>query len=551
MTRLSYARKNFFLLVYFAAWICYFGWFWSHALFLDKTGNFWAGLVNIWGDWAGHFTMSSALALRGVSIQSPFLIGVQFSYPFFADLISALLLRAGVPFISAFVVPSFVGSVLIVIALYIFYTNVFRSRAIAVLASLIFLLNGGVGAFFFAQDMIASPHPIQTLLNPPHEYTRIDAQHIKWISVIDSMIIPQRAFTFGLPITLFALSAIWWVMRQKKLTRGTYLVLIAAGLTLGTLPFIHTHSFLAAFLILSCWSITDMFWHRHNIGSRLVMWTSVLTSCVLVAVPFIKVLFFGHVDGQFLQFFPGWLAREFQMNWLLFWWKNWGITPLMAIIGTVIAWKKNPRTAFLMTIPFFGIFLLANLFLFQPFSWDNTKLIAWSSVGISGLAAYAIFVISRHKFAVIGGVLFLLMILSGSIDAYWDLRTDLHSFQMYTAAELELAQWTQTHTSPSSIWLTSDQHNHWLYNLTGRQPLMAFRGWLWTYGYDYRPVENDVLKMFAGDDSTQTLLKKYHVQYVVIGPSEIFTMHANESFFTERFPIVKQTPTTMIYQIPN
>lgn len=549
--------KTFLLGSYFAAWITYFFLFWRQAVFFDKSGNFFAGQVNIWGDWAAHFTMTTALATRGIFITSPLMVGTKFSYPFLADLVSAVLLRSGVPFIPAFVVPSFLFSVAIVVALFFFYRQIFRSRTIAILASLIFLFNGGIGFWYFVQDISHSPKPLYTLVNPPHEYTRLDAQHLKWISVVDSMIIPQRAFAMGFPVALIGLTLVWMFFSRQtaRPTKRSWPKLVAGGLLIGSLPIIHTHSFLAVFIILACWCVGDLAVHYRKFWER-VKWWLVLMACVAVlAIPIILAVFVGHVGSSFFQYSPGWLATGYDMNWLLFWWKNWGITPILAIVGAGVFLKKSTQPILVrMTfcLPFFLLFILPNLFLFQPFDWDNTKIIAWASVGFSALAAYTLYYLARKKFIafkILAVLLFFFAILSGAIDAYWDIRHDLHSYQMYSAADESLASWVKMNTDPNSIWLTSDQHNHWLYNLTGRQPVLTFLGWLWTHGYNYAPVERDAATMFAGTDETLPLLQKYHVNYVVIGTSELINWHANEGYYLTHFPVVKEDPSTRIFKI--
>src|SRR4051812_39976812 len=89
-----------------------FFWFWLHAITFDKNGNVIAGHPNIWGDWAAHFTMGSAMAYRQLlPATSPLVLDAPFRYPFIADLISAILIRLGAPFFAAFVWPSFIFSV--------------------------------------------------------------------------------------------------------------------------------------------------------------------------------------------------------------------------------------------------------------------------------------------------------------------------------------------------------------------------------------------------------------------------------------------------------
>ncbi len=563
------------LMLYLLLWFVYFARFWSRALFMDGAGNLVAGHVNIWGDWAAHFTMGSSLAERGLWLtHSPFLIGAKFAYPYAANALSGGLMQLGLPFVSSFVVPSFIFSCLTVVALVYFYDKLFSSKAVAIIASLIFLLNGGLGFWYFGQDILNSPQPLETFTNPPHEYTRLDTQNIKWISVIDSMLIPQRAFTHGFPLALLALGWLYAAgikseviekkpspFLKKLRTFGPVAVL------LGVLPLIHTHSFLAAGVILAGWSsgqVLDLALQGKTklIKSALAKWLLVAVIAAVLAIPLLKFFILNQVGG-FIQWYPGWLASDYHMNWFEFWFKNWGITPILAIVGWWLAGRKNKQSqvqTFYTWAPFFVLFILVNLFLFQPFVWDNTKLLVWASVGISGLAGFCLVQLWKKAnhlkwfkqlaLKKIIAILFLITIASGAIDAYWIQRRNLHSYTMYSAEELELAQWVRVETPVEAVWLTGDQHNHWLFNLTGRQTLMTYRGWLWTHGYAYLPVEHDVSLMFQFPEQSE-LFKKYQVEYVVIGPNEMKVWGAQPSKFDQQFAKIRQTKHFSIYKVSN
>jgi len=552
---------------YFGFWVSYFAWFWRHVLHFDAMGNLMAGHVNIWGDWAAHFTMGSAMGYRQLwLVDSPFIIGQLFSYPFITNLISALFIRLNVPFLWSFIIPSFLCSCLVIFAIFYFYRTVFKSVAVAILASLLLLLNGGVGFVYFAQDIIQSPQPLYTLINPPHEYTRIDNEQIKWISIIDSMVIPQRAFALGFPLTLLALSFIYQrFFYQPAALKFRRSRLLFATVILGFMPLIHTHSFLAAGVILAVWSLVDIFsssadsqfsWWASRFNQA-KPWLAVAGGVVVIALP-LYLYFFSHQVDQFIQWYPGWLAKEYDINWLLFWFKNWGLTPLVGIVGSVVYLKqsssttsKNRVTKLAFIAPFWALFIACNLVLFQPFSWDNTKLLVWASVGISGLAAWLIIHRwrpgSRMKRVFLGLVL-ASMIASGTIDAYWDIRADLHSYQLYSAEELELADWVKTNTPVEAVWLTSDRHNHWLFNLTGRQPVMAYRGWLWTHGYDYQQVEKDVTGFFK-NPANVGFITRYQISFVVVGEHERSEWRADEEAFRRLYRVIKETETYTLFDV--
>jgi hypothetical protein len=580
---LASVRKNIVVILFFAFWIIYFSYFWSHAIFYDLKGNVQVTHVSIWGDWAAHFTMGSAMAERDLTLTtSPFLNGARFSYPFAANLISAVLVRAGVPFFNAFLVPSYIFSLFLVAMLFYFYKFVFKKSSIAILAATIFLFNGGTGFVHYFQDIMQSEKPLYTALNPVREYTSMDEYFIRWISVVNSQVVPQRAFTLGFPMAVLGLLCFFGPLLERsrdpqlKSTKKGMLIQTLGVLIVATLPLVHTHSFLMVAVILSFWCLSLFFKISPKKWSALIKKYLALLVCVLiVALPILKFFFFQNATNQdFIRWFPGWYLQEFDVNWFYFWFLNWGVTPILALAGLAhIAWsEKQARLQKLFFFaPFFVIFALANLFLFQPFIWDNTKLIVWSSLGISGLAGYSLHTIwaykSRplkspnvssvfHRLKILKTLaakliiisIFIFTTLSGAIDAWRMIRFEVHTYQMYSKQELELAEWVKINTPKDSLWLTGDKHNLWLYNLTGRQPMLTFLGWLWTHGYNYSPTERDVRQMFAQPILSNSLFTKYGIDYILIGDHEKTNWGANVIEFQKNFKLVKETQEYQIFQ---
>jgi len=552
--------------IYFLFWSVYFLIFWSRALYFDKIGNLVAGHVNIWGDWAAHFTMGTAMANRGLILKtSPFLIGAKFSYPFVSDLISAISIILTGNIVMSFIVPSFLLSIFFVWAIYYFFKTIWQSEKKAILSSLVFLLNGGLGFYYFFKEIIKSDKPFTALLNPAHEVTRYDLWSIKWINVIDSMVIPQRAFLLGFPLTLLALTLIYKNFIQKKTLNLKQIII--AGIILGFMPIIHTHSFLAAFIILSFWCLEDILNHtKINIKNiknskwpikKIKDWLKLIAITSLIALPLLVYYFQGTVDQGFMKFYPGWLAKSYEMNWFEFWWRNWFLVPWLAFAGFIVMAKRDLRKLFIFS-PFIFIFIIANLFLFQPFAWDNTKLFIWSSLGFSYLSVYSLNEILKKKNRpfklpyqakqLVIGITFIFIILSGLMDLHYIARHDLHHHIMYTKEELDLTKWVNQNTPSDAIWLTGDKHNHFIFNLTGRQTVLTYRGWLWTHGYDYLPVEKDVMKVFSNPQSNLNLLEKYQVNYIIVGTNEKTVWKANEEAFVQNFNLIKQTNHYKIFE---
>ncbi len=567
------------LICYFLAWLLYFFIFWSNSFVTNEVGGISAQHINLWGDWAAHFTMGSAMAERGLILDSsPFLLDAPFSYPFVADMLSAILIRLNFNFFMAFILPSFLFSFLLVVTLFVFYKLLSKSGAIAILASIIFLLNGGSGFMYYFSDIAESPNQIETALTPPRKYTNIEDKHYRWISVINSMVIPQRAFTVGFPIALLLLTFIFkfsqekesrWQMIVKKVSKKiTFLkrfvpptptknstLFFATAAILGVMPIIHTHSFLALFVILFFWMLADLVTSKNwqNLKEKSVSWLTFVGIVAVIALPLIKIFIQSNISGSFIKWYPGWYAgNDYPDETLLsFWFKNWTIVPLLSFFGFVveIVQSKQKRATFLTYIPFFVLFVLVNLFLFQPFVWDNTKILVWASLGFSYLTAiFLLFLWKKHWLLKPLVVLTLVFItFSGFLDTYRALLSKEQSFQMYSAEEIELVEWTKTNTSPDSIWMTGTYHNQWLFNLTGRQAVATYTGWLWTHGYDYYDQERDIQLLYANPQYTD-ILDRYNVSYIVLGPFEKDHFDSSSDLFKEGYRAVKATPNYTIFE---
>lgn len=560
------------MLFFFSFWVLYFLAFWRKSLFFDAQGNLVAGHVNIWGDWAVHMTMTSAMSFRSLILQqSPLLLEAPFRYPFGANFLSAVLVRLGLDLTNAMVIISLISSIMFIATLLLFFNVLLKSAVKAVIASTLVLLNGGVTFSFFARHIMMSDTPLQTLISPPHEYTNLDEYHIRIINIIGSMIIPQRGFAIGVSVSLLALTLIIIYVRNDT-SKNWKMLLFPAGLLLGFLPILHTHSFLMSFIVLVFWSaavlVSALKPANDSLTQRLIYRSAPLlalaTVVSLISVPLMLYFFVGPSEGSFINWYPGWYAKERGINWFWFWFLNWGLVPVTALVGLWIVttrpkdlYKKMQN--FLVYFPFFLIFILANFWLFQPFIWDNTKLIVWSSLGFAALCTIVLSyawnsakkiqnVVARDSVRITTMLLFASFIASGSIDAYWTLRHDLHSFTMFTSEELALAKWVKESTEPNSTWLTGDQHNHWLYNLTGRQPVMTYRGWMWTHGYKYRPIERDVVNMFRWPANNMHLFDHYNIDYVVIGPNELDVWQANQEEIESAFIKILETEHYSIYQ---
>ncbi|MBI5151419.1 MAG: hypothetical protein HZA34_02480 [Candidatus Pacebacteria bacterium] len=548
--------NRFFVLLFFIGWFLYFSFLWWNMIAFDGQ-DLRVGGINVWGDWAMHFTQGSSFAYRSLWLtHHPLLYGATFSYPFLVNWISGVFIRYGMEFFSAFVLPSYVYSLIFVVALFFLYKIVFRSRGIAILSSMIFLLNGGLGFLWYFRDVVNNPN-MQTFFGFTKEYTHLSQYGIEWISVITSMIVPQRSFTFGFPIALLVFIGIYRQI-QKKRKMWNSRIFFVMGVLAGFMPLIHMHSFMMMAIVLLWW-MTWSVMRKEDDESRvhaLFCWALFGVATLFIASPVIVVWYIPTVNktvqGSFIQWYPGWFVNRYaehkDMSWFVFWIVNWGVTLPLSIIG----WLRSQKRIQYITAPFLFIFVLLNLFLFQPYVWDNTKLLVWASLGISGLAGqviYALLMKKQRSIKVLGILLFITAIFSGMLDAYGAVDKNKHNWSMYGKDDLVMVEYLRKYTPRDAIFLTSDSHNNPVMNLSGRQVVMGFRGWLWTYGFDYYPIEQDVMTMFKGSIETEALLKQYHVSYVVFDDKVRGEYGGNEEYYEKRYKKIIESNRYSIYKI--
>jgi len=513
-------------------------------MLVREPNGLYAGWVNIWGDWAAHLSYATSFGYgENLPPEMPLLIGAKFSYPFFADLVSGGLMRLGVDMVLAMLVPSLVLSMLLVAGLMFVGEKIVGSLKGGMVTTLLFLFNGGLGFWWWFRD-IKEFGLLEVMKALPREYTHLEKlANIEWINIISSQVVPQRGFLMGFPIAVFIYWLLWKGFESKRESRK----LLVAGLLTSTLPLIHAHSFVLVSWVAFWLVLMEVIKTKKITIQQVKKWIGFGVPVIILGIP--QVLFFygGSLGSEgFIRWQPGWMAEG---NVLWFWIKNFGGSLILAIIGMKVAKSKLRK----FSLPFWGMFLIANLWIFQPWEWDNSKVLThWYLMACvlgavtvtSGLKSKQILV------KVLVSVGLVLSIWSGFLDTirltqYQNLR-----LRFFDNKELVLAEWVKKNTRRDSRFLTADNHDHWVPVLTGRKIVLGFKGWLWTYGLDYSIQEQAVGKMFEGGDQAKEWMRKYEVDYVVVGRLER-ERKINEEFFEDNFELVYELGGTKIFQVRN
>jgi uncharacterized membrane protein len=196
-------------------------------------------------------------------------------------------------------------------------------------------------------------------------------------------------------------------------------------------------------------------------------------------------------------------------------------------------------------------FVVPNVIVLQPWNWDNTKFfVFWALLGSVVVGGVLAGMLRRGSGVAAAAVAFLVLLcLSGYLDLYRASDFSVSSVEFTDAGGLKVAQWVRQNTSPYAVFAVADDHNSPIPTLAGRRELIGYPGWLWTYGLaDYIQKGEDDKRILDGDPAALDLVKKYGVDYVMIGPQEI-PHGANRAYWDTHGTLVYDDGEYAVYRV--
>lgn len=522
----SMTRYHYGLLAILILWGSYFTWFWLNVFRYNLRGDIVTGYPIIWADWAAHITYASVFAYRDPSdwfISHPLFAGTKFSYPFLPDAISGLLMRIGIDIIPAFIVPSIVATFVLIYVLYRFAYHFTVQATSAVLVVCLFFLSGGFGFLFAGQ------------VNNPYEWlTYLPLHGVHFINFIVGEMIPQRSFLFGLSIALVIILILERIVAR---TANKYLI-IAGGLLAGMLTVVHPHSLIVIIVVSAIYALC----HRNRYKQFLLY---AITSAVLIGIYWL--VFLNHSGtGHVPHWQPGWMTADY--NFVIFELLNFG---LLLPLGIYSAWKqqwlKHP-----LFISGVVLFIICNLFAFQVWEWDNTKIFTYAYlfvlIPIAKQIAGWLGNYSTYTKRTIAILCIVALGVSGAVDVIHMSRFDEHTNILITAEELRSVAAFRQNVASGSIVITGPRSNQPYTMLGNAQTLMGYDGWLHSYGIDYTATKEAINTILSGSNDARQLLSGYHVSYVIVDDDMRANYVVNDAFLSQ-FPIVMSSGSTTVYDV--
>jgi hypothetical protein len=503
------------------AWTVHF----LHQAWVYTPSGLFAGYVNIWGDWAAHLSFAGSFAYgRNFPPDFPIDPGHHLGYPFMVDFFAGDLVPVGSSLTSGLTATSGMLGLAFPAVLYLAAQRFVGDRLAAVLAVFVFVLSGGFGFVLLAWDIREGG--LAALAHLPREYTLNRNLTFEWLNPVLAYLVPQRSTVFGFSLALILLVVIWLAVRE----RAGWPAFLFGGVVTGLTPLFHVHAFGTVVALSFFWMLFHLRreWWWFFVPALVIglptlvwMWPPAASSYCTDAPAF------GGICFQ-----PGWLSpanlyrdgpivATWNFGW--FWIKNTSLLiPLMIAAHFLRGWFATdfPKRF----SPMWLWFIVPNLFVLQPWAWDNTKFfIFWALLGSVLVGGVLAGMLRRGRASVIAAAVMLVLLgLSGALDLTRASNFSVSAVQFTDPEGLRVAEWVREHTSPTALFVVADEHNSPISTLTGRRVLIGYPGWLWTYGLpDWQSKGADNKLILGGDSSTPDLLRKYGVDYVMIGPQEI------------------------------
>lgn len=533
--------------------------FFSRAVF-ERDGAILTGAINNIGDLPLHTSMISSFA-HGENFppEHPEFAGARLTYPFLVDFLSAIFMRTGAHLSGAM----YLQTVILMLALAgLVHRWAFKLThdAVAAAASTgLLLFSGGFGWWLLLDDVRRMGGGLlAALMHLSHEYTTEAFYGLRWGNMLEAILLPQRSFQLGLPLSIIVWT-LWWQAMETEPDRrdgekaerwssasfrfsfssSPMRRMLGAGAITALLPLVHTTTFGVMMGMAACLTLLFRRWQ---------LWLAFFATALLVALP--QVWWFGHGSSVHARNLFAWQFGwdRGTVNFWWFWLKNTGlfIPALLVALAWGVRARVVSRRLLLFYLPFLLCFIVPNLLRLMPWIWDNIKALIYWYIASVPLVALLLSRLWR------GGVvyraaavtLFLSMTLAGALDVWRVLAKS--EWVEFDRAAVSCANMIIKLSPPRALVLHAPINNHAVF-LTGRRSLLSIRFMAWVHGLDIGTRETDIGRIYAGAPDAEDLIARYGIDYAVVGPAERSRLPVNESFFT-RYPKVGEVDGYKLYR---
>ena len=479
------------------------------------------------------------------------LAGTPLGYPFFADSMATSMVLFGSSAAQAYIVTGTLMSVLVYLGFVIFVWDLAKRPLPVILAFVLMFLNGGLGFLYTLDGVMKDSTALQEVFTGFYKTpTNQPDLNLRWVNVVCDMLLPQRTLACGWMALLPALWLLLNAMRENR--RGTFVLL---GVWAGAMPMVHTHSFLCLGMIsaaaMLCRAIRP---GRETRKSQMINFVIYGGIAVALAVPQLLTWTFPQSFGS--------SSLKFRFNWVnnqgngrlideyfWFWIKNVG--PVYLLIVPAVLSRKKGSPCRMLGLGALLIYAAAECFQFQTNVYDNNKLfyVAYMAV-LPSVGLYLAELWERLKGlrgrAFLAACFMVICTLSAVLSIGREVVSD---YQLFSASEVEAAEFIDENTDPNGLFLTGHQHNNAVTALAGRHILCGASTFLYYHGLDYAQQEADTRLLYESPEANEGLFDEYGIDYVYISGQERSSFAVDEQYFAEHGTLLYDSGDIRIYAL--
>lgn len=526
----------------------------SHLVFLSyqfpAADGSWLSNGNVWGDGPLHVTLVNQFAHgQQLDLVSPVYKQVLLTYPLIADFWSGVLMRLTSSWHIGLMLPSLVMILALMQLLFSFGYRLLGSARAAWLAWLMIVFSGSLrGGFQLTQTLLTKG------LEGYHAKVGTSipfATGDNYLNFFHSHPLPQRAYLFGMALLLVVLTGLVELYRRHRQQKHEQwrLAAVLTGVCGGLLPLVHTHSFMVLAGLLGLATIGLWLKHRRWPAG----WWLMLGIMAALAAPQIIWQFTSTFHSGFSRWTWGWMMTNFEPTphdfWPRFWLWNVGWLFVMIVAGWY--WLRQLRAQaeiWLVYLAGVAIFVIANVYIFQPSYWDNMKFFEYAFWLIMLASGWVLAAWSRKRpgAIVVAGIMasltvmgFYTLVLSGP----------KLTFQLLSPTDVKFGETLRNELPASSYVLVGDRHNHPVTMLAGAKVLMTFGGWYNLYDGNWIQTLQDRGTMLTGEAGAAGLIQQYGLAYAVFSDAEVMNGEANLQFYQDNYKLVMYEYGWWVYSL--
>ena len=555
-------RKGFLVYLLLALFILFHLYLISKTFVFDDAGNIRTS-YSAYGDIPFHMTQISKFGYGSLfDFNEPLFSGETIKYSFIINYFSGMLLKFTDSWTFSMHVPSMIFITASYLLLFIIYNKILNKRLAALIAVVIFFFGSGMGGYGLIRDKLIgesmAPASFVSYLtdNNIFTFTKHNAsypqQNIAWASPLSLSFLHQRSFFLGL--LLFSIFLYLILFKIKNSDRKTPLFI--AGLAFGLGPLGHYHTFVIMGIVAGFYLMRSLMEEDFILAKKIFIIGMIAG---IIALPQVIYLLSGngpeviYGDNSIIKFRVGWMADagfgsvQYPIGeigilskfviYLKFLWINFGLILPLFIAGILIRPIRSSITNFLWLAGI--IFTVNQLFKFQPWDYDNNKLLVYFGFFTAPvIASIMIYVSKKLKWlgVIASSVILFFVIFSGVIDTIPRYKVEIEKMPIiFNVDARNTSYFIRQNISPNDMILATTTHLNLVSSLAGRPTVVGFPGWLWTKGIDYSSRELDLKSFYLNPIINLGIADKYMARYVLIDPTAIYDWGVDKKIFDDNF----------------